>query len=138
MTSQAGTRPRPSARGRSRRRDDRLENRRELQADLLLLVRREDRDDSVDRLGGVHRVQSGEHEVARLGRGQRGLDRLVVAHLADEDDVGILAERAAERLGERLGVDLDLALVDDRFLVAVEKLDRVLDRDDVLGAVALT
>ena len=69
-----------------------------------------------------------------LGGEQRGLDRLVVAHLADQDDVGVLAEGGAQGAGEGVGVDVDLALVDDRLLVAVEELDRVLDRDHVLGA----
>jgi hypothetical protein len=60
-----------------------------------------------------------------------GLDGLVVAHLADEDDVGVLAHRGAHRGDEVLGVDPDLALVDHRQLVEVQHLDRVLDRDDV-------
>ena len=34
-----------------------------------------------------------------------GLDRFEVAHFADQDDVGILAQRAAQRLRERAGVD---------------------------------
>ena len=45
-------------------------------------------------------MQGGEDEVARLGGGQRGRDRLEVAHLADEDHVGVLAQRGAQRLGE--------------------------------------
>ena len=36
-----------------------------------------------------------------------------------------------QRLGERFGVRADLALADDRALVAVQELDRVLDRHDV-------
>ena len=72
-----------------------------------------------------------EHEVAGLGRGQRGRDRLEVAHLADEDDVGVLAQHVLQRLGERVRVLPDLALVDDRALVVVQELDRVLDRHDV-------
>ena len=115
-------------------RDRPLEHARELDADLALLVRREDRDDAVDRLGGVERVQRREHEVARFGGEQRGFDRLVVAHLADEDDVGILPERAAQRVRERLRVDVDFALVDDRVMVPVQVLDRVLDRHDVRRA----
>ena len=51
--------------------DDALERAGELDADLLLLVRREDVDDAVDRLAGVLGVQGGEDEVAGLGRGQR-------------------------------------------------------------------
>jgi hypothetical protein len=114
-------------------RDGRLQHAGQLQADLLLLVRREDRDDAVDRLGGVQRVQRREDEVARFGRHQRGLDRLEVAHLADQDHVRVLAQRAAQRVGEP-GIDRDLALVDDRPVVAVEELDRVLDRHDVGAA----
>ena len=70
-----------------------------------------------DGLGGVDRVQRREHEVARLGRLQRGLRGLGVAQLADQDRVGVLAERAAQRLAERLGVEPDLALVDDAAVV---------------------
>ena len=84
------------------------------------------------------RVQRREDEVAGLGRGERGRDRLEVAHLADEDHVRVLAERGAERLGEAsVASDADLALVDDAALVPVQELDRVLDREDVLGAGAV-
>ena len=133
-TSTAGTRPLPSARGIRRCEIDRLEHAGELDADLLLLVRREDGDDAVDGLRRVERMQRGEHEVAGLGGEQRRLDRLEVAHLADEDDVGVLAQRAAQRLRERVGVHADFALVDDRPVVPVQVLDRILDRHDVRRA----
>ena len=109
----------------------------EHEADLLLLVGREEVDDAVDRLGRVDRVQRREDEVADLGRGQRRRDGLVVAHLADEDDVGVLADDVAQRVGVALGVDADLALVDDAALVLVQDLDRVLDGDDVTVARAV-
>ena len=82
----------------------------------------------------VLRVQRGEHEVAGLGRGQRGRDRLEVAHLADEDHVGVLAQRGLQAEREALRVGAELALVDDALLVLVQELDRVLDREDVLVA----
>ena len=44
---------------------------------------------------------------------------------------GILPERAAHGVRERARVDRDLALADDRAVVAVEELDRVLDGHDV-------
>ena len=59
------------------------------------------------------------------------LDRLQVAHLADQDDVRVLAQGRVQRLGEAAGVDADLALVDQAVLARVHELDRVLDRDDV-------
>ncbi len=64
---------------------------------------------------------------------QRGVDGLLVAHLADQDHVRVLAQDAAQGALERRRVLADLALVDDRVAVAVQELDRVLDRDDVLG-----
>jgi len=78
-------------------------------------------------------VKGGENEVAGLGRRQRGGDGLLVAHLPYEDDVGILAQNAPQRPLERARVLPDLALVEDRSLVAVKELDGVLDGDDVLG-----
>jgi hypothetical protein len=94
-------------------------------------VGREEVDDAVDRLHGVDGVEGREHEVAGLGRAQRGGDRLLVAHLADEDDVGVLAHRRAHGATEGLGVDADLPLLDRRQLVVVEDLDGVLDGDHV-------
>ena len=83
--------------------------------------------------GGILRVQGGEDEVAGLGRGQRDRDGLEVAQLADQDDVGVLPQHVLERVGEAVRVRADLALVDQRLLVAVQELDRVLDRHDVVG-----
>jgi hypothetical protein len=76
-------------------------------------------------------VQRGEHEVARLRRGQRRAYRLLVAHLTDEDHVGVLAQHPPHRAAEVHGVRADLALIDDRELVLVQVFDRVLERDDV-------
>jgi hypothetical protein len=91
-------------------------------------------DHPVDGLGGVLGVQRGEDEVAGLGGGQGGGDRLQVPHLADQDDVGVLAQDMLEGAGERVRVLPDLPLVHHSPLVLVEELDRVLDRHDVDGA----
>ncbi len=64
-------------------------------------------------------------------------DGLQVAHFADENDVGILAQRVLERVGEAVRVAPHLALVDDAALVAVDELDRIFDRDDVSLALAV-
>ena len=114
--------------------DHAAENAGEHGADLLLLRGREELDHPADGLGGVDRVERREDEVARLGGLQGRLRGLGVAELADQDHVRVLAEHPAERLREALGVEADLALVDDRAPVLVEDLDRVLDRDDVLAA----
>ena len=111
--------------------DHALQRGRQLHAHLLLLVRREHVDDAVDRLGRVLRVQGREHEVAGLGRGDRGRDRLEVTHLADQDHVGVLAQHVLQGAREPVRVGADLPLVHDAGLVLVQELDRVLDRHDV-------
>ncbi len=77
--------------------------------------------------------------MAGLRRRQRNPHRLRIAHLADDDDVGRLAQRGAQR-GREIGrVDADLDLLDDPRMMLVLVLDRILDRDDVprLAAVDL-
>ena len=65
----------------------------ELHADLGLLLGREDVDDAGQGLRRVVGVQRGEHQVAGLGDREREADRLEVAHLADQQDVGVLPQR---------------------------------------------
>ena len=86
-------------------------------------------------LRGVVGVQRREDEVARLGHGEGDLDRVDVAHLADEQDVGVLAEGGAKCAVERGAVEADLALADRGRLVVVDVLDRVFDREDVTSAI---
>ena len=82
-------------------------------------------------------MQGPEDEVARLGRLQRDGDGLQVSHLADEHDVRVLAERGAQRVLEAPRVGADLALVHQALLVRVHELDRILDGDEVVRAVAI-
>src|SRR5688572_31472981 len=74
-------------------RDDRFQHACKLNADLFLLVRREDGNDAVDRLRRVQRVQRGEDQVADYGGGESMLDLTVIAHLAEQDYVGDLTKR---------------------------------------------
>jgi hypothetical protein len=113
-------------------RDDPLQGARELHPDLVLLLGGEDVDDAVDRLRRALGVQRREDEVPGLGRGQRGRNRLEVAHLADQDDVRVLTQGGPQRVREARRVGADFALVDDAAAVPVEELDRILDREDVL------
>jgi len=92
MISAAMTRPRPLARCSSvcvRR----LEHERELGANLRLLVRREDVDDTVDRLGGGVGMERGERQVPRLRDGERRLNRLEIRAFRRQHDVRVLAQR---------------------------------------------
>ena len=58
-------------------------------------------------------------------------DRVDVGQLADDEHVGVLAQRVAQAALERRGVLPHLALVDDRLAVLVQELDRLLDGEDV-------
>jgi len=62
----------------------------ELEADLRLLMGGEDGEDAVDGLRRIGGVERREDEMPRLRGEERRVDGLVIAHLADEDDVGAL------------------------------------------------
>ena len=113
--------------------DDALQGTGQADPDLGLLVRGEEVHDPVDRLGGVDGVERRKHKVAGLRGGQRCGDGLQVAHLADQDDVRVLAQHDPHGRAEGVGVESDLALVDGRQVVGVQVLDRILDGDDVAG-----
>ena len=65
------------------------------------------------------------------------LDGFVVAHLADQNDFRRLAQGRAQGQSETRRVAVQLALMDRRFLVAVQELDRVFDGQDVIGLFSL-
>ena len=69
-----------------------------------------------------------------FGRFDRQSDRFKVPHLADEDDIGILAKRTPQGRGKGPGVRPHLPVVDQTALALVHELDRVLDRNDVVLA----
>jgi hypothetical protein len=76
-------------------------------------------------------MQRGKHQVARLRCADGSLDRFKVAHFTDEDHVRVGTQGAAQRFGETGDVHAHFALIDDRLLVIVVILDRILDSDDV-------
>ena len=70
-------------------------------ANLLLLLGLEHAEDAVDGLAGIDRVQRAQHQMAGFRRAQGDLHRLAVAHFADENDLGRLAQRGAQAVGRR-------------------------------------
>ena len=62
---------------------------------------------------------------------ERDADRLEIAHFADRDHVGVLPQGGPQPAVKVLGVAADLPLAHEAFLVGVQILDGVFDRDHV-------
>src|SRR5258708_26329281 len=93
--------------------DDGFQRGGKLQANLFLLRRREDRNNTLNGFRRVESVQSGQHEVAGFGGEQRGGDSFQVAHFADQNHVRVLTQSGAQGGGKICRVHFDFALVDE-------------------------
>ncbi len=62
-------------------------------------------------------MQRAENQVSGFGGGQCQADGFGVAHLADKDNVGVFAQCGTQRVGEAEGVLVQLALVNQGFLL---------------------
>ena len=100
-------------------------------ADLLLFLLVEHAEDTVDRLAGIDRVQCAHDQMAGFRGGHADLDGFAVAHFADENDLGSLAQRGAQSGGEGAEVVAHFALVESRLLLRMHEFDGIFERDDV-------
>src|SRR5262249_47652898 len=103
----------------------------ELYTDLPLALGRIRVDDALDGRRTRAAVEARQDQVTRLGGGQRQADRLRVAHLADQQDVGVLSQSVAQAGGEVAHLASDLALAHEPPLATCRDavLDRVLESD---------
>ena len=62
------------------------------------------------------------------------VDRLVITHLAEQDDIRTLAQRRAKCGQVAFRVRADFSLGYDAFFVAMQELKRILERDHVILA----
>ena len=99
-------------------------------ADLALL-RQHRRDQLEHGARRVERRHGGEHQAVGFGGADGAVDRHRFAQLAEDDHVGILPARSPQAGGHVVGVGADLALGDRARKIAVQVLDRILERDDV-------
>ena len=82
-------------------------------------------------------MQCSENKVTG-GRGGEGeLDRFQVTHFADEQDVWVFTEGAAQTRSERACMHPDFAMIDETILAAMDKLDWIFDRNDVVLALKI-
>src|SRR3990172_12187534 len=113
-------------------RKDTFEHKGKLDPYLLLLVRREDIDDTVYRLNGGVRMEGCQSQMACFRHGQGRFDRFEVSHFSDQHYIRVLPEHVSKGGLERHSVGVDLPLVDQALFVAVEIFYGVLDCDDMV------
>ena len=76
-------------------------------------------------------MQGAQDQVACFGGGKTNFDGFPVAHLTDENDLWCLAECGTESGGEVVVVAPHFTLVEGRFLLGMDELNRVLERYDM-------
>ena len=75
-------------------------------------------------------VERAEDQMARFGRRKPDFHGFPVAHFAHQDDLGGSAQRSAQSGGEIGEIASHFPLVERRFLVGMDELYRVFQRDD--------
>ena len=105
----------------------------ELHTDLGLLAGRKHIHHAVHRLGSGTGVQSAEDEVTGLRGGDGQLNGFQVAHLSDQDHVGVFPQGCSECISKAASVLIELTLVHQAAIAFVNKLDRIFDGEDVFG-----
>src|ERR1041385_7966067 len=103
----------------------------EADADLFLFFGLEHAEDAVDGEAGVNGVERAEDEVAGFGGAEGDFDGGAVAHFADENDLGGLAQGGAQAVGEAVEVLAEFALIDGGLFLGVAELDGIFERHDV-------
>src|SRR6266576_2477374 len=78
-------------------------------------------------------MQRRKDQMAGFGGFQRNFHGFLVTHLPDQNYFGRLSQRRTESEGKAWCVTVQLPLVNDRPLMLMHELDRILDRDDVVG-----
>src|SRR5690606_10074456 len=110
---------------------------RQVHPQLTVAIRREEVNDTVQRLAGVVGVQGTETQVTSFCEGDSVVHGFPGAHLTDQDYIRGLTQGVLQGHLKRFCINAHFALGDDAAFVLVDKLDRVFDRDNVTFAVAV-
>ena len=84
-------------------------------------------------------MQCAQNEVTGFGRAQRDLDGVTIAHFADKNDLGGLAQGRAQTVSKIIKIGPEFALVESGFGMRVNEFDRIFESDDMdrLGLIDL-
>src|SRR6202789_4453191 len=82
-------------------------------------------------------MQRAEGQVAGFGDAQRRFDGFQITHFADQHDIRVFTKSGAQSVCKTLRIGVQLALIDHAIFVHVHKLDRILNGEDVVVALAV-
>jgi len=99
----------------------------------IAFVGGEEFENAMHALHRVRRMERGEDQPADIRCTHRGARAFRIAHFADDDDIGILAQDVTQSDRIAGGIEADLALFDDAFAILEQEFDRVFDGDDVFA-----
>src|SRR5437899_2571621 len=99
----------------------------------LLVGHGENSNDTLHGFRCINGMQRGHNQVTCFRGLQSNLNRLPVAHFADENDFRGLPKRRAQCERKSRSVRVQFALMDGRFLVTMKKFDGVFNGEDMVG-----
>ena len=73
-------------------------------------------------------MERAKHEMPGFRCGQRQADSLLIAQLPHQDNIGVFTQSAAQRIVKTMGIAMHFSLVNQTFITAMDKLNRVFDR----------
>ena len=92
-------------------------------------------DNTVDSCGCTDGMQRGKYKVTCLGCGYGCGNRIEVTHLSDEDNIRVFTKCGTKCISITICIHTNFTLVDDRFLVLMQVLDRVLQCNDMMTVI---
>ena len=79
-------------------------------------------------------MQCAKYQVTRFGRSEGQANGLKIAHFPYQNNIGIFPQRGSQRFRKPQCVAVHLALINQAALTVMNKLNRILDRQDMILA----
>ena len=97
-----------------------------------MFLSREGVNNPVDGFRRAGRMQGTKHQMAGLSCRQCHGNGFIIAHLTEQDNIGVFAQRAFQRRGKTHRVAPDFALRDDGINLRMNEFHRVLNGNNML------
>ena len=112
-------------------RHDSLQHRCQLNRDLSLLIRREYINDTIHCIGCSQGMQSGKDQMSGFCRCHDSIDRFIVSHLSQKNDIRALTQCRTKCGNIALRICHYLSLADNTFIMTMYEFQRILQCDDM-------